>query len=340
MGRITINDIARISGYSKTSVSFAFNDPGRISDKAREKILSIASELGYIPDPVARNLSLRRHGTIGLLLPQVIPLAFLNPHLSQIIQGIGEVCERAAHSLTVIPPVRESILDGVRNAAVDGLITLGLEPGMESVELIRKRHLPFVTIDGRDGGGFPVVGIDDRGGAADGMRTILNAGHRDVAIISFVEDPRLATSHVKNQRLAGYNDALAEAGLAESPRVRFVESEPSLSGGRETMEALLESSPPPSAVVAMSDVIAIGVLQQIETAGLSAPRDVSVIGFDNIPEAVLVSPRLTTIAQPGVEKGRRAAELLMGLIEGEEVDHHVVLPVRTVERESVGPRVA
>ncbi|MFP4567027.1 MAG: LacI family DNA-binding transcriptional regulator, partial [Spirochaetaceae bacterium] len=215
MPRVTINDIARIAGYSKTSVSFAFNDPSRISRKAREKILAVAGELGYVPDPVARNLTLGTHGTIGLLLPETIATAFQNSHLSQVVQGIGEVCERENHSLTLISPRRESLLEGVRSAAVDGLITLGLEPGTDIVELIRRRHLPFVTIDGQDGGGFPVVGIDDRAAAAAAMNHLLDLGHRRIAVVCFVDEPQLTgVSPVRAARIAGYRAALEARGVA------------------------------------------------------------------------------------------------------------------------------
>ncbi|MFP4302427.1 MAG: LacI family DNA-binding transcriptional regulator [Spirochaetaceae bacterium] len=333
MARVTINDIARISGYSKTSVSFAFNDPGRISEKARERILAIAEELGYIPDPVARNLTLRRHGTIGLLLPETISVAFLNSHLSQIVQGIGEVCEREGHSLTLIPPVRESVLEGVRSAAVDGLITVGLEPGMETVELIRQRHLPFVTIDGRVGGGFPVVGIDDRHAAAAIMRYLLQLHHRFLAVICFVDEPQLAgPSQVKGERLAGYRDGLTEE--APEAQVRFYESESSITGGREIAEEILDAPDRPTAIVAMSDVIALGVLEHLAARGVSVPEEISVVGFDDIPEARLVRPQLTTVSQHGFEKGQTAANLLMRLIAKESAEGHIVLDSKLVIRES------
>ena len=338
MARVTINDIARISGYSKTSVSFAFNDPGRISEKARNRILTIAEELGYIPDPVARNLTLRRHGTIGLLLPETISLAFLNSHLSQIVQGIGEVCEREGHSLTLIPPVRESVLEGVRSAAVDGLITVGLEPGMETVELIRQRHLPFVTIDGRVGGGFPVVGIDDREAARAIMRHVLQLGHRSLAVICFVDEPQLAgPSQVKGERLTGYREALSELDDGEYRSARFWETESSCTGGREIAEEILDAGEWPTAIVAMSDVIALGVLEHLANRGVSVPGEVSLVGFDDIPEARLVGPQLTTISQHGFEKGQTAANLLMRLIAKEQAESHIVLDTRLVVRESSAP---
>ncbi len=338
MARITINDIARISGYSKTSVSFAFNDPGRISAKARARILGVANELGYIPDPLARNLSLRRHGSIGLLLPEVIPVSFLNTHLSQIVRGIGEICEEHGHSLTLIPPLRESVQEGVRNAAVDGLITIGLEPGMETVALIKRRHLPFVTIDGRSGGGFPVVGIDDAAAAELAMDYILSLGHRNIAVISFLDEPQLATrSHVKTRRLEGYRRAFSARSDVRFSDVRFLETESTTDGGFRVATELLNGGSPPTAIVAMSDIIALGVLRALEEAAIPVPRRVSVIGFDDIPEASLVRPPLTTIAQPGYEKGRRAADILMHMVGGRKTTEEYRLHHELVQRGTCGP---
>lgn len=358
MARVTINDIARISGYSKTSVSFAFNDPSRISDAARRKILAIAEQLGYIPDPVARNLTLGTHGTIGLLLPETIATAFSNSHLSQVVQGIGEVCERENHSLTLIPPRRESLLEGVRSAAVDGLITLGLEPGTDTVELIRQRHLPFVTIDGQEGAGFPVVGIDDRAAAAVAMDHVLDLGHRRITIVGFVDEPQLTgVSPVRAARMAGYRAALKARGMrllevgqsaqsvgtactaeaAEPSRqvgAQLHECESSMAGGREAAAQILEARQRPTAIVAMSDVIALGVLEYLSESGVGVPQDISVVGFDDIPEATLVRPQLTTVCQYGLEKGRKAADILMRLIDSREVENNTVLDTRLVIRGS------
>ncbi len=338
MARITIKDIARISGYSKTSVSFAFNDPGRISEKARTRILSVAKSVGYIPDPLARSLSLRHHGSIGLLLPEIIPLAFLNSHLSEIVRGIGDICETHGHSLTLIPPLRESVLEGVRSAAVDGLITIGLEPGTETVSLIRHRHLPFVTIDGRVGGGFPVVGIDDRNAAREAMEYILDLGHTDIAVVSFTDEPQIESrSHVKQQRIEGYRIAFKGRELSFPSDVQYMETEPTMPAGREAAEKLLSPPDPPTAIVVMSDVIAIGILDYLEETGVSVPDEISVIGFDDIPEARLVRPQLTTVAQPGFEKGRRAAEILMQMIAGQSVATEYRLETSLIERGSCGP---
>lgn len=338
MARVTIKDIARISGFSKTTVSFAFNDPSRIGRNTREKILKIAEELGYIPDPVARNLSLRHHGTIGLLLPEVISFAFYNPYLSQIVQGIGAVCERENHSLTLIPPIRESLMEGVRRAAVDGLITIGLEPGMEAVEFIHRRHLPFVAIDGRVGGEFPVVGIDDRRAAAQVMRHVLSLGHRRIAVVAFGSEPKLSTgSHVKTQRMAGYKDALDEIDLTLKDHVMYSYAESSHNGGSKAALELLDDGHPPTAIIAMSDILALGILEAVSDAGLRVPEDISLVGFDDIPEARLVRPQLTTVSQPGYDKGRHAADTLMQLIANEQTSRHIILPTELVIRDSTSP---
>ena len=338
MARVTIKDIARISGYSKTTVSFAFNDPSRIGKETREKIMRIADDLGYVPDPVARNLSLRHHGTIGLLLPEVISFAFFNPYLSQIVQGIGEVCERENHSLTLIPPIRESLMEGVRRAAVDGLITIGLEPGMDTVEFIKRRHLPFVAIDGRVGGDFPVVGIEDRKASAAAMRHVLELGHREIAVVAFGTEPKLSTgSHVKLERMAGYRDALREVDRDLPSDVTYVYAAPSLDGGRHAAAALLDGLRRPTAIVAMSDILALGVMDKLHALGVAVPEEISVVGFDDIPESQLVTPQLTTVCQPGYDKGRHAADSLMKLITDQDNPGHIVLTSKLVVRGTTAP---
>lgn len=354
MARVTINDIARLSGFSKTSVSFAFNDPSRISDATRDKILGIATELGYVPDPSARSLSLRRHGTIGLLLPQIIPVAFLNPYLSQIVQGIGDICGERGFSLTLIPPVHESIVEGVRSAAVDGLITLGLEPGMEVVDIIRRRNLPFVTIDARGAeplaaslgasGGcddgepvgtdpFPVISVDDRTAAAHVMRYVLSLGHRRIAILRFPDEPDRSDSGVNGytyvtcERLAGYREALDAHDVSEEA-VPILACESSLEGGEEAVGSLLDMGRLPTAIVAMSDIMAIGAMRALERAGFAVPDDISVAGFDDIPESRIVNPGLTTVSQPGFEKGRTAAQVLTAMIDSEPIQARYVLTSR------------
>lgn len=341
--RITIKDIAQISGYSKTSVSFAFNDPGRISKKAHDAILKVAEELGYIPDPLARNLSLRKHHSIGILLADPINRAMKNPFIAQVIQGVGSVCQYHGYTLTLIPPLNESILDAVRTAAVDGLVTLGLEAEMKVVNIIEQRRIPHVTIDGSPSAGLPSINIDDRQAAYDIMDRVLNEGHRRVLIVSLPKESGEWAIHdsVTNSRLSGYAEALKKHHLSlEQDEIELIHVVCTIDGGKAAARRILNSPTPPTAVVCMSDIMAIGVQQELQSHGRKVPHEFSIVGFDNIIESALITPPLTTVDQPGGEKGRKAAELIFQLMKGELPEKiHIKIPYRIINRGSLAPPV-
>jgi DNA-binding LacI/PurR family transcriptional regulator len=339
--RITINDIAKATGFSKTAVSFAFNDPGRISVETKEKILKVADELGYVPDPVARNLSLKKLGTIGFLIPQTIYKVFMNPYMSQILMGIGKACEEEAYSLTILPPIGDNIFDAVRNAAVDGFITLGLEPEMKIVELIRHRHIPFVTIDGTPSPEVPSVNIDDELGAKAMMTKILEAGHRKIAILAIdlaeAQDD-VPRSSVRDRRLAGMIKALKDYQLdIDDPALVIHDVESSLDGGRRIVPSLLDDQNrlKVTAIVTMSDITAIGTMIELKERGFRIPTDVSITGFDDIPEAALVDPALTTVKQPGIDKGLNAAKMLFNLLRTKAGEYRIHFHSTLITRDSL-----
>jgi len=339
--RVTIKDIAKATGYSKTTVSFAFNDPGKISAAAREKIIEAATRFGYVPDPVARSLSQRRVGTIGLLLPQAIPFALQNPYMVRLISGVGQICNDEGLSLTMLPPRRGSLIGSARAAAVDGLITIGLEPDDEIVRLIKNRHIPFVTIDGHAEPGIPAITVDDRRAADAAMTYVLQKGHRKNGII-ILEDSRPPDqeeySGIGRVRMEGYDDALRRYGLScEAPSIVQLHEPCTIDGGRLAARSILADHADVTAVVSMSDIMVIGVYEEIQAAGWRIPEDLSVVGFDDIFEAQLLHPALTTVRQPAEEKGRRAGELLARMIRDEPVEDRVEFTCTLVERSSVAP---
>ena len=339
--RVTINDIAKHAGVSKTAVSFAFNDPTRISRETYEKIMRIANELGYIPDPVARTLATKRSGTIGFLLPQAIPLALKNPFLSHMLQGIGSVCQHEGFSLTIVPPLKGCIFQGVRSAAVDGFVTLGLETSMKTVQLLRQRHIPFVTIDGEPSEEIPSINTDDMGGAYNIMKYILGLGHRRIAILSLKAAKKIDQekfSRVRDKRLEGYREALHQFGLSLAPRkVKVIECECSMDGGKKAANKLFSLKKPPTAILTMSDIIALGVHSFCRESGIRIPAELSIAGFDDIPEASIVSPSLTTVSQPGFKKGEKAGEILINLLHDRKVERHVEFKTSIIIRESTAP---
>ncbi|MGD9926500.1 MAG: LacI family DNA-binding transcriptional regulator [Sphaerochaeta sp.] len=338
MKRPTIKDIARESGYSKTAVSFAFNDPSRISEKACNQILETAERLGYIPDPMARNFSLRRHLSIGFLLPQVIRYSLQNPYAQQVLLGIGGVCEKYGYTLTLIPPLNESVTEAVRNAAVDGLITMGMQVDMDIVSVMKTRLIPYVTIDGTPDEDMPSVNIDDEMASYELMRTVLESGHRNICIISLGQDifaEKATKMSLPQRRMEGFRKALEEVGIPLE-EVPILVSEPTLADGKLRGKEILAFEKRPTCVVSMSDIVAIGCIVSWNEAGLSVPTDISIAGFDNIDGASCISPHLTTVDQPAQEKGRLAAEALFNMINKETLQSvHIQMPYTLIRRDSV-----
>jgi len=341
MSRVNISEIARLAGVSKTAVSFAFNNPSRLSEGTAKRILEIAEELGYTPDPVARSMNTGRTGTVGVLVPQPIPDVMRNPFIPEFLEGIGEVCTSAGLSLMIVPPLKGSMRRAIINAAVDGFITLGLEEYKASMLVIRQRGVPFVTVDSDPIEGVSGVNVDDESGARAAMQHVLKMGHREIAILAIRSGKQ---GHYQEYhgtlrfRMNGYLAKLAEFGLTLDRRhVRLFESVCTETGGQESFKSIWKGRWHPTAIVTMSDIIAIGVMDAAREAGLSIPEDLSIIGFDDIMLASRIYPPLTTIAQPRILKGKLAAELLLHTIEGKKDPCHQVLSTDLIVRGSVAP---
>ena len=210
------------------------------------------------------------------------------------------------------------------------------------VELaLRQRKIPYVTIDGSPSANMPSINIRDREAAKDIMKLVLDAGHRQITIVSLPEgDDELGVhDSVTWFRMEGYNEALAECSMClESTEITILTAECSIDGGKKAGAAILKEFSRPTAVICMSDIIAIGCQQEFQAAGLIIPNDISMVGFDNIIESAMVTPALTTVDQPGGEKGRQATELVFQLIRGEVDDaahHHIIVPYRIIQRQSL-----
>ncbi|MGN1163348.1 MAG: LacI family DNA-binding transcriptional regulator [Candidatus Ornithospirochaeta sp.] len=326
--RITIADIAQKSGYSKTAVSFAFNCPERISRDAVEKILKIAQELDYFPDPMARNFSLGRHLSLGFLVPQSFDVSMKNPHVVDVLRGIGSVCESYGYTITCIPPLRSSIAEAIKNATVDGIIGMGLEFGSEVQEAFKRRKLPFVCIDAIDEDNVISVSIDNEEAARRQMSEVLRHGHKDIAIISlpgaaYLSDPdkHEVAPGVAAARDRGYIKAQKEYGIGKTfPRYPVLATK---EGGRNAMEMILRDGKP-SCIITMSDIQALGAIEYLEEKGLRVPEDVSVVGFDGIYSSAY-GKKLCSINQQGHEKGTVAAGIIFDILKGNEPKEKITL---------------
>lgn len=332
VSRVTIADVASAAGVSKTAVSFAFNNPERLGQATLQRVLGVAAELGYAPHPAARALSMRRSGTIGLLVPQRLSTVFANPFVSELIQGLGELCEEHDLSLLLVPPLDGSLEGAIRQASVDGFISLGLSPNDQALEVIDRMAIPTVLVDSEATASHPAVNVDDQGGARQAADHVLQLGHRNLAVIGL--PPTRAHVHntpTASRRMAGYRAAIEAAG---APDAYAVTAGISVSAGARAFEALPKGRRRPTAVLAMSDMAAIGVVSAALAAGLRVPEDLSIVGFDDIPAAAWTNPPLTTVHQPSVEKGRLAARILIQRMKGKPVESPPPLVTKLVVRSS------
>ena len=351
MPRPRIDDVARRAGVSKTAVSFAFNQPDHLNAATRDRILAAAAELGYRPSPIARRLARRRTDQIGLVVPQSTHDIFANPFLPELVRGIGDVCDAEGIAVVIVPPVGGSISRAVESALVDGLILLGLVPNHPALDEVRRAGTPLVGLDIEDFEGHDVIGIDDADGARRAAEHLHGLGHRDVAVVLIAEHPDSPVderSGISARRLLGVRQGFGLDGAtpgAATPesngavRLRILSAPVSEEGGRAAFAAIGADDHLPTAVMAMSDVTAIGLLGAALDAGVGVPDDLSIVGFDDIPASSWTTPRLTTVHQPIREKGRRAAHRLISAIRAGS-DHEPVvelLPTRLVVRSSSAP---
>jgi DNA-binding LacI/PurR family transcriptional regulator len=324
----TIKDVARRAEVSLSTVSAVLNGSAPASQATRLKVLAAVAELGYEPNSQARNLKRRRSHAVGLIVPDV-----LNPFFALVAEGVGDELRTHDYLLvlcsTDFDERREaSYARLLRATRLDGIVHLsstGLPPA-ELHELARISKI--VTVDERVHGlAAPFVGSDNRRGARAAAELALARGHRRFGIIA--GPTGLWTAE---QRLAGYREALAAGGI-DPDTVPTVPGDYRLESGRQAAAQLLPQEP--TVILAANDLMAVGCLQHALGAGLRVPHDLSVVGYDDVPLATVVTPALTTVRQPAREMGRVAAKLLLDGIEERDVPESVDLAPELVERESL-----
>ena len=334
--RPTYKDIAERVGVSKSTVSLAFRDSKQLSESTVERVMEAARELGYSQDPAARMLRTRRTDSFGVLLPQQIDRALENPYYAMFLQGVGTVCQREGRTMLLVPPLRGSMLKAIPYAAVDGFIVCGLE------EALRQRGIPTVMVDGEDHEGFSSIGVDEEFGTRQLMEHLLRLGHRRFAFVVIDTDRGDDESRWRGavkKRIDAIADVLRSEGMdLRSPGISVLQVPSTREGGARAFESIWNGTDRPTAIVAFSDIIALGVLDAAHRAGVDVPGQVSVSGFDDIGEAMTVRPGLTTVHQAITTKGRLAAEFLVEEMSREESRYRrEILETTLLVRESTGP---
>lgn len=341
--RPRIADVAREAGVSKTAVSFAFNSPERLAAGTATRIREVADALGYRPNPVARLLTQQRTMTLGVLTPQALAVTFSNPFFAEFSEGVAQTAERLGYELHFISPLHGSLALAVGRATVDGVVAIGLSASHLEVNQIQATGLPMVFVDADDLPGHSSVVVDDEGGARAAADHLLALGHRDVVVLA-VEGPEGSADSgredafgVTARRLRGYRAAF-DASSVELPIHSIVAGRASIDGGADAFRRVWAAGHRPTAFLAMSDAMAIGAMSAARDIGVLVPRDLSIVGFDDVDVAAHVEPPLTTVHQPIREKGAEAARLLLAWIEHRDpLPERRRLPTWLVIRGSTGP---
>ncbi|MFG1659857.1 LacI family DNA-binding transcriptional regulator [Micromonospora chersina] len=345
MAKPTLQDVANAVGVSRSTVSNAYSRPDQLSAALRGKILDAARRLGYPgPDPTARSLRRGFVGAIGVLFTSDLSYAFTDPFAVRFLAGVGQAAERHGTSLLLVPLSgdRDRARAAVDNAAVDGFCVYCVGDEEHVLAAIRDRGLPLVTTaPGAAGPADRFVGIDERAAARSVAAHVAGLGHRRVALLGDtvlpdapsgplrLADPRDAPRPTTRDRLAGFADAFAAVGVPWSAITVLNATGNSRAAAAVAVAPALAGEDPPTAVLACSDVLALGVL---DAAGPDS--GLSVTGFDDVAEAAAAG--LTTVRQPAEEKGRLAAALLLEP-PADPADGQLLLPTELVVRTSTGP---
>jgi LacI family transcriptional regulator len=327
----TIRDVAKLAGVAPITASRVISNSGYASDEVRQRVNQAVDQLGYVPNFLARSLRSKRTRTLALVLTDIT-----NPFWTTVARGVEDAASEEGYHVIFCntdesASKQESYLEAMIQKQVDGILLVPARSKEDPIKFLHQQNVQVVLLDRR----LPdieadVVRCDSTGGAYQLVQLLLKLGHRRIAILS---GPSGVSS--ADDRVAGYQHALQEAGLETEDRL-IIYGEFSLESGYQMTHDLLAMTPRPTALFASNNFIAIGALKALHDAGVTVPEEMSVVGFDDLPAAIGVEPFLTVAFQPAYEMGRRATKRLLECLDGQVTDgiQEIVLPVSIIERKS------
>jgi LacI family transcriptional regulator, galactose operon repressor len=329
---LTLEEIARLSGTSRSTVSRVINNEAGVSEKTRQKVMAVIQEYNFQPNRAARILAGGRTRVLGLVIPQAVTRLFSDPYFSIFIQGVTTACNSRDYSVMLWlaePEYERRVINQILyNGLIDGVIVSSAVADDPLVGALRRSHMAFVLV-GRppDDESLCYVDVDNKTSAQEATSYLLRSGHRRVGTIT---GP--LNTIVGVDRRDGYLQALHENDFPTDEKL-IVEGDFSEEGGYAAARLLLDHQP--DGIFAASDLMALGALRALAEAGLHVPEQVAVVGFDDIPAAVRSHPQLTTVRQPIIQLGSSAVETLISCIEtpGTEA-RQVLLPTELIIRQS------
>ena len=334
MNMMNLEQIAKLSGVSRSTVSRVINNDPNVSEATREKVLQIVKRVNYTPNAAARGLAAGRTHVLGLVIPMGVSALFTDPYFPILIQGVSAGCNAREYSvmLWLAEPEyeRRMIRQIMYSGLVDGVIVSSMLMDDQLVKALADGELPFMLI-GRHPTDTRIsyVDADNVGGAREAVTHLLRLGRTRVATITGPQNMIAGAD-----RLHGYLLALRDRNLISDPGL-IVEGDFTETGGYRAMQQLLARRP--DAVFAASDMMAIGAMRALREAGLRIPEDVAIVGFDDLPQAARAEPALTTVRQPTYRLGTTTVDSLLDLIDHpDSYQRRIVLPTELVVRQSCG----
>lgn len=332
--RVTIRDVAHASGVSYATVSRVLSGYEFVKDATRIRVMEAVERLGYVANLPARSLAGGNSRIIGLLVPNLD-----NSYVGTITQGIDRALARANYDLLLYtthrhPSKESSYVSDIPNGLAEGILLIAPLVPTAYLDLLREQAFPYVLIDQADATeNSSVVESTNWQGAYEATRYLINLGHIRIGFIKGSPAIRSAAD-----RLLGYKAALADCDIPIREEL-IVEGDYQQQTGYETTKRLLQSvNPRPTAIFASNDLAAFGAIDAARESGLHVPEDISIIGFDDIPQASLVYPKLTTVRQPLEQMGNIAVKMLLERIEVPSLPpQRVVLATQLIIRDSCTP---
>lgn len=335
---LTLEDIGRLAGVSRSTVSRVINGSNSVSVDVRARVQDVIRRTGYTPNAAARSLVSGRSGVIGLLIPSRVHSIFEDPYFPRLIQGISAASNQSGTTVSLFlsqdeVEEAERYMRVISSGFVDGLIITATRMADPLMVRMAVADVPVVMIGRSEIGGISYVDVDNRGGARQAAMHLCGLGRRRIALVAAPVNTIAGLD-----RLNGFVDGLASCGLALDPQLRADGDFTEVSGYR-AMRQLLPMRP--DAVFAGSDTMAMGVLRALREEGVRVPQDVAVVGFDGLAASEHSLPPLTTIRQPVAHTGARAVYILNDLMSGAaNPPVSEIVPVELVIRESCGARLA
>lgn len=323
--------MAKRAGVSPSTVSRVVRGSTPVSPELERTVRAAIAATGYVPNLAARQLVTSRSDTVGVVIPEDQGHVFGEPFFARMVQGItGQLSDTRFHFILVVARSgddRQWLRNYVASGHVDGVMLIAPQRGDPLGRMLQETAVPVVFM----GKPFDIpdaryVDADNVGGVERAVEYLYGKGRRGIAMITGVQEMRSGTD-----RLKGYRRGLEKVGLPVDERL-IASSDYTADGGERAMSELLGRGVAIDAVVAASDISAVGAMRALRTARLRVPRDIALIGFGDDPDSTRHSPPLTTVTQPAVEMGRRLASLMVETIEGRHGRRRVIMPTALVVR--------